>query len=105
MANLEVKKCGRALAPRHQKLNFFEAEWITCGCICTVRKEQWKDCCDFVDTECQKLIFLRNQAAITLSQLAKYASIVPSFKFILHDKPTVVLKHFFGNSLSKFCSH
>jgi len=57
MANLEVKKCGRALAPRHQKLNFFEAEWITCGCICTVRKEQWKDCCDFVDTECQKLIF------------------------------------------------
>jgi len=30
-------------------LNYFETEWITCGCICTVRKEEWKDYCDFAD--------------------------------------------------------
>ena len=40
IVNLGVQKCGHALAPRDQKLNVFEAEWITCGCICTVRKEE-----------------------------------------------------------------
>jgi len=36
-------------------LNDFEAEWITCGCIHDIRKRQWKDYCDFVDIEYQKL--------------------------------------------------
>jgi len=37
-------------------LNDFEAEWITWGCIYKVRKREWKDYCDFVDTDCQKII-------------------------------------------------
>ena len=43
--------------------------------------------CDFVDIEFQKLIsrsVTRWQMAITLSRLAKDASIILSFKFILH---------------------
>ena len=36
--------------------NDFEAEWITCGCIYKVRKREWKDYCDFVDIEYQKVI-------------------------------------------------
>jgi len=27
-----------------------------CGCICTVRKKEWTDHCDFVDIEYQKRI-------------------------------------------------
>jgi len=43
---------------------------------------------------------------ITLSQLAKDASNVPAAShssFISINKPTVVLKRFFGNSLSDLC--
>jgi len=95
-------------------LNYFEAEWITCGCMCTVRKEEWKDYCDFVDIEYQKLIsrsvtrwlllyrslsvqfslFMHSdQAQNTWSGIqgqeatavaVKDASILPSFNFILH---------------------
>jgi len=32
-----------------KRLNDFEAEWITCGCIYKVRKREWKDYCNFVD--------------------------------------------------------
>jgi len=28
-------------------LHYFEAKWITCGCICTARKEEWKDTCGY----------------------------------------------------------
>jgi len=42
-----------------------------------------------------------------LSDLGKDTSNVPSFTFLLHvlsiDKPTVVLKRFFGSSLSDVC--
>ena len=34
-----------------KRLHYFEAEWIMPGCICTARKEEWKDYCDFVDIE------------------------------------------------------
>jgi len=45
--------------------------------------------------------------AITLSQLAKDASIAPSFKFIphVHRQASCCSETFFGNSLSEFCSH
>ena len=36
--------------------NDFDAEWITRYCIYKVCKRQWKDNCDFVDIEYQKLI-------------------------------------------------
>ena len=90
-------------------LNYFEAEWITWGCICTVRKEEWKDYCDFVDIEYQILISL----SVTRWRLSLYCSLPRIFQlhpasnsyFMSIDKPTVVLKRFFGNSLSEFCSH
>jgi len=50
-----------------------------------------------------KKLFL---VAITFSQLAKDASIVPSFNsyFMSIERPTVVLKRFFRNYLSELCS-
>jgi len=36
--------------------NDFEAGCSPCGCICTVLTEEWKDYCDFVDNEHQKLL-------------------------------------------------
>jgi len=39
-------------------LNYFEAEWITCGCICTLRKEEWKDYCNLEDIAYHALISL-----------------------------------------------
>jgi len=39
-------------------LNYFEAEWITWDCICTVRKEEWKDYCDFANIAYTKNLFL-----------------------------------------------
>ena len=56
IANPVVQKRGRAHPPRDQKLNYFEAEWITCGCSCTVRKE-WKHYRDFVAIEYKKIYF------------------------------------------------
>jgi len=105
IANPGVQKCGRALAPRDKKRNYFEAGWITCGCICTVRKKEWKD---YVDIEYQKLISRR-----VIRWLSFYRSLprtlllypVSNSYCMSIDKPTVVLKHFFGNSLSELCSH
>jgi len=66
-------------------LNYFEAGRITCGCICTVRKEGWKGLLWLCGYCVPNTYFSqRNQVAITLSQLAKDVSIAPSFKFILH---------------------
>jgi len=49
----------------------------------------------------------RNQVTITLSQVAKDASNVgypvSHSYFMSIDKPTVVLKYFYGNSLSELC--
>ena len=95
-----MQKCGRALPPRDQKLNFFEAEWITCGCICTVRKEEWKDCGDFVDIEYQKLIFCSVTRWLSLySSLPRMFQLFPASHsyFMSIDKPTVVLKRFLEN--------
>ena len=51
-----------------KRINDFEAEWITCGCICTVRKKDSKDHCDLVNIEYQNLFLTAyNQLAITLS--------------------------------------
>jgi len=108
IANLGVQKCSHPLAPRDQKLNVFEAEWITCGCICTVRKEAWKYCCGFVGIESQKLIFRGVTRWLSLYRsLPRMLQLYPSSNsyFMSIDKPTVILKRFFGNSLSDFCSH
>jgi len=87
-------------------LNDFEAEWIACGWICTVCKKELKGHCDFVDTEHQKLI---------PHSVTRWLSLYPRLPRMLQmylvshsnimsiDKPTVVLKRFFGNSLSELC--
>jgi len=87
-------------------LNDFEAEWITCGRIFKVGKRDWKDYCDFVDIEYQKLIY---------HSVTRWLSLYPSLPRILQmylashsyfisiDKPTVVLKRFLGNSPSELC--
>ena len=64
-------------------LNDFEAEWITCGCIYKIRKREWKDYCDFVDIEYQKLI----SHSVTRWTL---------FKTVRH------LNHFWSLLMSKF---
>jgi len=64
-------------------LNYLEPEWITCGCICAVHKKEWRDHCGVVDVP-KTYFSQRNQMTITWVQLAKDASIVPSFTFILH---------------------
>jgi len=93
-----VQKCGRALALRDQKLNYFETEWITCGCICTVCKEQWKDYCDFEDIEFQKRISRSVTRWLSLYRgLPRMLQLYPASNsyFMSIVKPTVVLKRFF----------
>jgi len=103
LTNIEI----RQKYPVFRKgLNDFEGKWITCGCICTVRKKKWKDHCDYMDIEYQKCI---SHSVIRL------LSLYPSFPRMLQmypashsyfmsiDKPTVVLKRFSGNSLSELC--
>jgi len=51
-----MMKFVRRIPFSRNRLNYFEVEWITCGCIYKVRKRWWKDYCDFVDIECQKRI-------------------------------------------------
>jgi len=87
-------------------LNYFEAEWIrpTCGCICTVRKEKWKDCCGFVDIAYQKLISRSVTRWLSLYRsLPRMLQFYPAShsNFMSINKPTVPLKRFFGNSLSE----
>ena len=68
-------------------LNDFEAEWITCACIFKVHKRKWKDYCDFVDIEYQKLIshsVTRWLSPYPSLPTSNDASNVPSFTFILH---------------------
>jgi len=89
-------------------LNYFEAEWITCGCMCTVRKEEWKDYCDFVDIEYQKLISRSVTRWLPLYRsLPRMLQLYPAsnWYFTSMGKPTVVQKRFFRNSLSELCSH
>jgi len=78
-------------------LNYFEAEWIACGCICTVRKE-WKDYCDFVDIAYQKLISRSVTRWLSLYRsLPRMFQLCPASNsyFMSINKPTVVLKRFF----------
>jgi len=72
-------------------LNDFEAEWITCGCIYKVRKREWKDYCDFVDIEFQKLI-----SQSLYPSLARMLQMYPASHsyFMSINKPTVALKIF-----------
>ena len=87
------------------KLSCFEAGWFTCGCICTVHKEEWKGFSDFVDTEYQKLISRKWLSFYrSLSRMLQLHPASNSYCMSI-DKPTVVLKRFFGNSLGEFCSH
>jgi len=90
------------------KLNYFEAEWITCGCICTVSKEEWKHYCDFLDIEYQKLICRSVARRLSLYRcLPRMLQLYPASNsyFMSIDKPTVVLERFLAYSLSEFCSH
>jgi len=78
-------------------LNDFEAEWIMCGCIYKVHEREWKDYCDFVDIEYQKLIAHNVTRWLSLypslpRMLQMYAASHSYFMSI--HKPTVVLKLF-----------
>ena len=78
-------------------LNDFEAGWITCGCICTVRKKEWKDYCDFVDIEYEKLISYGVTRWLSLyPSWPRMLQMYPAWHsyFMSIDKPTIVLKHF-----------
>ena len=95
MANLG---CKNAVARRDQKLNYYEAEWATCICICTVRKEEWKDYCDFVDIEFQKLISRNVARRLSLYRgLSRMLRLSPdsNSSFLSIDKPTVILNVLF----------
>ena len=50
-------------------LNYFEVEWITCGCIYIVHKREQKDYCDFMDFKYQKL---------TSHSVTRWLSLYPS---------------------------
>jgi len=79
-------------------LNYFEAEWITYGCICAVRKEEWKDCCDFVDIEYQTLISRSVTRWLPLYRsLPRMLQLYPasnSYFMSSMNTPTVVQKRF-----------
>ena len=78
-------------------LNYFEAEWITCGCICTVGKEEWKDYCDFVDSGYQKLISRSVTRWLSLYRnLPRMLQLYPASHsyFMSIDMPAVALKRF-----------
>jgi len=84
--------------------NYFEAECITCGYICTVCKE--KKTIVTVDIEYQKLFSRSVTRWLSLYRnLPRMLPLYPTSNPYSIDKPTVVLKRFFGNSLSEFCSH
>jgi len=88
-------------------LNYFEAEWTTCGCICTVRKERWRGHCDLVDIEHQKHISSSVTRWLLLHRsFPRMFQLYPASNsyFMSINKPTVVLKYFFGNCLREFCS-
>ena len=81
-----------------KELNYFEAEWITCGCICTVRKEEWKHSCDFVEIDHQKLISRSVTKWLSLSRsLPRMLQLYPASNsyFMSIEKTTVVLKRVF----------
>jgi len=101
-----MKKYDRRILFFRKGLNYFEAEWITCGCISTVRKEEWKDCCDFVDIAYQTLISRNIARWLSLYRsLPRLFQLYPASNsyFMSIDKPPVILKRFYGNSLSEFC--
>ena len=61
-----------------KRLNDYEVEWITWGCIFKGRKREWKDYCDFVDIEYQKLIS---------HSVTRWLSLYPSLPRILEMHP------------------
>jgi len=87
-------------------LNDFEAEWIACGCIYKDRKIEWKDYCDFVNLEYQKLIpHSVNRWLLLYPSLPSDASNVPSVTFVfhVHRQANCCSEKFFRNSLSELC--
>jgi len=77
-----------------------------CDCICTVPRNEWKDFCDFVDIEHQKLISHSITRWLSLCpSLPRMLQMYPASHsyFMSIDKPTVILKRFSGNSLSELC--
>jgi len=76
------------------------------GCIYKVHKREWKDYCDFVEIEYQKLI--SHSVTRWLSLYPSLPRMLPMYPashsyFMSIDRPTVVLKRFFGNSLNELC--
>jgi len=72
------------------------------------KKSKKKDYCDFVDIESQKLIFHGVTRWLSLYRsMPRMLQLYPASNsyFMSIDKPTVILKRFFGNSLSDVCSH
>jgi len=87
-------------------LNNFEAEWITCGYIYKVCRREWKDYCDFVNIEYQKLIAHSVTRCLSLyPTLPRILQMYPASHsyFMSIRKSTVVLKRFFESSLSELC--
>ena len=103
---LKNEEIGQKYPSFRKRLNYFEDEWITCGYICTVRKEAWKDYCDFVDIAYQKLISRSVTRWLSFYRsLPRMLQMYPASNSYLMsmDEPTVVLRRFFGNCLSEFC--
>ena len=91
---------------RRKRLHDFEAEWIMCGSIYEVCKRVWQDYCDFADIEYQKLISHSVTRWLSLyPMLPRMLQMYPASysHFMSIDKPTVVLKRLFENSLSELC--
>jgi len=79
-----MKKYVRTIPFSKKNQMILKLSEFMCGCICTVRKKEWKDHCDFGYRVPKTYFSQRNQTTITLSQLSKDASNVPSFTIILH---------------------
>jgi len=87
-------------------LNYFEAKWILCGCICTARKEEWKDYCDFVDMAHQNLIKLSVTRWLSLYRsLPTMLQLYTQLQIHTSCPSTNCCSEmfFFGNSLIEFC--
>jgi len=99
---LKNKKIRQKYLFYRKGLNDFEAEWITCGCICTVRKKECKDYCDFVDIKYQKCISCSVTGWLSIypslpTQLDIHTSCPSTSQLLFYNV------FFFGNSLSDLC--
>ena len=107
-----MQKCGRALAPRDQEVNYFEAEWITRGCICTVRKEESQRRVKTIVT-----LWILSTKKIISHSVTRWLSLYRSLPRMLQlcpasnsyfmsiDKPVVVLKTFFWKLFGRTLWH